>query len=569
MTKLDVRLRIDVEPPTLITWSEPFDRQTGKFWTEYDLAGNKLGEGIGEPPGNLGHGPIREWTAQALWAAIDERDQTERKLRTAEQNTNRLSNELAHAKAIANGVQNALRDQLGEARHDRDAMTDARLADHREFWRESVTMRTEAEYTRDLNAKKNAEIGELKQTRDNVRTALGDAARALGIDADAALYAPVDRVAQMVTERLVTALEVVDDEAADRIAELQRVVDVITAPMGTADPDTDLIVECATEAVNAVGQLDAAIRARNEADAKIVELERAIAGLAKHAGVDITAPDLDLVTLIVRTENAIDGRDTRSTDDRDRERLERRVDQLQQANATLQGLVDGRTTGKAADALARLRYALDEQQFVAIVKGSARETIEYQIGSGISVHNSVDIRNANAILQLMQGCANGEYRALVDAFLPDDVPADSLPEYQQQVDAADAEQMRRTADYVNRAPNVTYQTVVGDDVREHTEQAPIPVDDEHPDFDPEVPAYGAPAKAADDPAFTTHDHLPRAKCTVTPVFADGGVIAFCAEQVTVDAQTFTCTRAMGHTGDHRDDDNAIEFTNTDDEGTDQ
>lgn len=303
MTKLDVRLRIDVEPPTLITWSEPFDRQTGKFWTEYDLAGTKLGEGIGEPPGNLGHGPIREWTAQALWSAIDKRDQTERKLRTAEQNTNRLSNELAHAKAIANGVQNALRDQLGEARHDRDAMTDARLADHREFWRESVTMRTEAEYTRDLNAKKNAEIVELKQTRDNVRIALGDAARALGIDADAALYAPVDRVAQMVAERLVTALEVVDDE--------------------------------------------------------------------------------------------------------------------------------------------------------------------------------------------------------------------------------------------------------------------------HPDLDPEVPAYGAPAKAADDPAFTTHDHLPRAECTVTPVFADGGVIAFCAEQVTVDAQTFTCTRAMGHTGDHRDDDNAIEFTNTDDEGADQ
>lgn len=467
MTKLDVRLRIDVEPPTLITWSEPFDRQTGKFWTEYDLAGTKLGEGIGEPPGNLGHGPIREWTAQALWSAIDKRDQTERKLRTAEQNTNRLSNELAHAKAIANGVQNALRDQLGEARHDRDAMTDARLADHREFWRESVTIRTEAEYTRDLNAKKNAEIVELKQTRDNVRTALGDAARALGIDADAALYAPVDRVAQMVAERLVTALEVVDDEAADR--------------------------------------------ARNEADAKIVELERAIAGLAKHAGVDITAPDLDLATLIVRTENAIAGRDTRSTDDRDRERLERRVDQLQQANATLQGLVDGRIRGKAADALARLRYALDEQQF--------------------------DIRNANAILQLMQGCANGEYRAL--------------------------------ADYVNSAPHVTYQTVVGGDVREHTEQAPIPVDDEHPDLDPEVPAYGAPAKAADDPAFTTHDHLPRAECTVTPVFADGGVIAFCAEQVTVDAQTFTCTRAMGHTGDHRDDDNAIEFTNTDDEGADQ
>lgn len=169
----------------------------------------------------------------------------------------------------------------------------------------------------------------------------------------------------------------------------------------------------------------------------------------------------------------------------------------------------------------------------------------------------------------MQGCANGEYRALVDAFLPDDAPADSLPEYQQQVDAADAELVRRTADYVNSAPHVTYQTVVGGDVREHTEQAPIPVDDEHPDLDPEVPAYGAPAKAADDPAFTTHDHLPRAECTVTPVFADGGVIAFCAEQVTVDAQTFTCTRAMGHTGDHRDHDNAIEFTNTDDEGTDQ
>ena len=45
-----------------------------------------------------------------------------------------------------------------------------------------------------------------------------------------------------------------------------------------------------------------------------------------------------------------------------------------------------------------------------IIKGTARETVEYQI----SGDDAVDHENSATLLLLMQGCANGEFRAVAE-----------------------------------------------------------------------------------------------------------------------------------------------------------
>lgn len=442
------------DAPELIEHSESSPIGRGVF-TRYQLDGTLITTGeVGDPPGDLVTVADDPYAA-ALWAAADRR----RQLADAERTANRLSNELAHTKAIANGVQNSLRDQLGEARHDRDAMTDARLADHREFWREAVTMRVESEYTRQLNADKNAEIHDLQHQIEQLRGMLCDTAANLDLpafltDAPAAAIAhavanhthelhvavskfagrtaadlgpiveSIARTVGVVVEGR-TFTEVIDDTKR-RAGIARQVVEVIEAPTTQDHPD-DAVIEYAREAVEAIGHINH-LAVMFGGDVKPAQLVDYITAQAE--AVSDLAAEQDELAQALGIVAAADPAETPTILDRarqllaDRDELERKVEhaggrilQLTDVNQSLRATIAGATytngtdlDARAAAGVARLLEASDRQRFVPIIKGTARETVEYQI----SGDDAVDHENSATLLLLMQGCANGEFRAVAE-----------------------------------------------------------------------------------------------------------------------------------------------------------
>lgn len=187
------------DQPELVEWNK-----TGQgAHTRYGLDGKPIATGqLGDPAGVLiavDDSPV----AAALWDAHDQR----LKLSQFRSDATRLSNELAHAKAIANGVQNALRDQLGEARADRDKVIDQMLTQHREFWNDAVDIRTTSELMKIEGVRAQKARDEYRERLDEIGRMLVDTAGNLGLTiADGAApeqiaHQIVNRATQVLTDR--------------------------------------------------------------------------------------------------------------------------------------------------------------------------------------------------------------------------------------------------------------------------------------------------------------------------------------------------------------------------------
>ena len=189
------------DQPELVEWNK-----TGQgAHTRYKLDGKPIATGqLGDPAGVLvavDDSPV----AAALWDAHDQR----LKLSQFRSDATRLSNELAHAKAIANGVQNALRDQLGEARADRDKVIDQMLTQHREFWKDSVEIRTTSELMKIEGIRAQKARDEYRERLDEIGRMLVDTASNLGLTiADGAAPEQIaHQIANSTHERMVDDLQ--------------------------------------------------------------------------------------------------------------------------------------------------------------------------------------------------------------------------------------------------------------------------------------------------------------------------------------------------------------------------
>ncbi|QOI66810.1 hypothetical protein SEA_TWONLO_64 [Gordonia phage Twonlo] len=417
------------DQPELVEWNK-----TGQgVHTRYGLDGKPIATGqLGDPAGVLvaiDDSPV----AAALWDAHEQR----RELSRFRADANRLNNELAHAKAIANGVQNALRDQLGEARADRDKVIDQMLTQHREFWNDAVDIRTTSELMKIEGTRYAKARDEYRERLDEIGRMLVDTAGNLGLTiADGAAPEQIaHQIANSTHERMVDDLQYEGRTAADMariiesfaasagiaIAECEsltsiidrgkravgiarRVVEIIEAPTTQDHPD-DAVIGFATEAVESVGIVDRMVQEHRE--------------IAKALGYALPAQDPTPTgqTLVQRARVVLGDRDTLESKYDDAlgawRKAEARVEQLKAANNTLQNLTSRVTSDeKAEQAIDRLVAALDRQQFVAYIGATPAETIRYQIDTD---HPS-SLDNAAALLQLAQGCLNGEFAALVAAW---------------------------------------------------------------------------------------------------------------------------------------------------------
>lgn len=434
------------DQPELVEWND-----TGQgVHTRYRFDGKPIASGqMGRPPGAL-VSVDESPAAAALWDAHDQR----RELSRFRSDAQRLNNELAHAKAIANGVQNALRDQLGEARLDRDNMIDRMLDQHKEFWNDAVDIRTTSELMKIEGTRSQRAADEGRRRLDEITSMLVDTAGNLGltIATGASPEQLAHEIANHTHERAVDDAKYEGRTAADmaRIIEAfaasagiavaecesltsiidrgkravgigRRVVEIIEAPTTQDHPD-DAVIGFAQEAVDSIGVLDREVQGRRE--------------IAAALGYVLTnndpTPTVD--GLVNRAITLLTDRDTIESKYDDLlvawRKAEARVEQLKAANATLQDLAPRppANMAKVTEAVSRLSAASARQKFIAYVGATPAETIRYQIDGG----GSVPVDNAAALLLLAQGCLNGEFAALVDAWrslspIVVEAPADATP----------------------------------------------------------------------------------------------------------------------------------------------
>lgn len=417
------------DQPELIDWNK-----TGQgVHTRYQLDGKPIATGqLGDPAGVLvavDDSPV----AAALWDAFDQR----RELSRFRADASRLNNELAHAKAIANGVQNALRDQLGEARADRDKVIEQMLTQHREFWNDAVEIRTTSELMKAEGIRAQTARDEYRRRLDEIGSMLVDTAGNIGLTiADGAAPEQIaHEIANHTHARMVDDAQYEGRTAADMariiesfaasagiaIAECEsltsiidrgkravgiarKVVEIIEAPTTQDHPD-DAVIGFAQEAVDSIGILDREVQGRRE--------------IGKALGYVLTTsdPTPSVDGLVTRATQVLTDRNTIESKYDDVltawRKAEARVEQLKAANGTLQNLTRAVTTDeKAEQAIDHLVAALDRQRLVAYIGATPTETIRYQIEG----EHPSSIDNAAALLQLAQGCLDGTFAALVTAW---------------------------------------------------------------------------------------------------------------------------------------------------------
>ncbi|UTN91808.1 hypothetical protein SEA_SAMPSON_71 [Gordonia Phage Sampson] len=376
-------------------------------WAEYRLDGSRITQALGRPPENLTL--LTDPAAKALATALGTAHAQGRKDR--KQMTELQSETAARAveTARADGKIEALEDQITGLRVDIDRHIEQRHTDLEQFMREAVDMRTRNSelMIAATRAEQRANNDEWQAKANQFEELLGGLRATLGVESNDQLVESVDALAT-----LSSVIANVRDSVGAHTAILDGIKFAKCDEHGRTNADH--IVERQLEVLERVTSLlglegaptgDVIVEALAQEQRHIEAIARAI-NLPTGATVDEISRHVDLVVGRLHT-------------------AQERNAQLEAANEALQAEVGrgrqvGDTPDKIVDALMRLRGVLATHKFVPIV-GTPTEVIRYQIGSAdvappISGTDEVPLANARALQSLAQGCLNGEFQALVDAW---------------------------------------------------------------------------------------------------------------------------------------------------------
>ncbi|UVF61690.1 hypothetical protein SEA_APUNK_69 [Gordonia phage APunk] len=376
-------------------------------WAEYRLDGSRITQALGRPPENLTL--LTDPAAKALAAALGATHAQGRKDRKTIRDLESETTARAVETARADGKIEALEDQITGLRVDIDRHIEQRHTDLEQFMRESVDMRTRNSelMIAATRAEQRANNDEWQAKANQYDEVLGGLRATLGVESNDQLVESVDALAT-----LSSVIANVRDSVGAHTAILDGIKFAKCDEHGRTNADH--IVERQLEVLERVTSLlglegaptgDVIVEALAQEQRHIEAIARAI-NLPTGATVDEISRHVDLVVGRLHT-------------------AQERNAQLEAANEALQAEVGrgrqvGDTPDKIVDALMRLRGVLATHKFVPIV-GTPTEVIRYQIGSAdvappISGTDEVPLANARALQSLAQGCLNGEFQALVDAW---------------------------------------------------------------------------------------------------------------------------------------------------------